>query len=959
MTAAVARAVPVMAREAERARALGLGSPAQIALCACVAAACACAVTQVNGYYVFVLANVALMAIVGVGLNVLIGFTGQVSFGHVGFYAIGAYAVAILTTRAGLSFWLAWPIATVLAAAAGAVLAQPALRAKGPYLAMITIAFGFIVEHGAIELRALTGGQNGLMNLPRPALVGFAGSERTVAVIAIASAAGALTLFRWLSLGAWGAAMRAVRDAEGAAESVGIDPTVVKTVAFAVSAALAGLAGGLFAPLSGFVTPSSFAFLQSILFVLVVMIGGAGSFAGPVVGAVIVGVLPELLASLEDYRLLFFGALLLVVLWIAPDGVVGLVRRTAARWRSHRRDAPAASIHAAAPMAAALRGHGQAAARTLAVSGLTMDFGGLRAVSDLSLTVPPAAITGLIGPNGAGKTTALNMLSGYYRPTAGTVALGDEALAGRRAFRIARSGVARTYQTSQLFGSLGVADNVALAHCRGRLGGLFSARTFRALLVRERAAALLAFCGYAGTPDALAADLPHVDRRLVEIARALATNPDALLLDEPAAGLSHDDKGRLGGLLRRIADAGIGVVLVEHDMHARHGDLRRGGRARRGQAARGRHAARHTRGRGVRDRPISASSDRPRSIRTQDAASAASAPEALGVGQLTAGYGAEPVLRDVDLQVRRGETVALLGANGAGKSTLMRALAGLHRPVGGGIHFEGRDLVPLAAERIAGLGVILVPEGRQVFPDLSVLDNLRLGAFLKPRNIDARIEAVLARFPRLRARLAQRAGLLSGGEQQMLALARGSDGASREFCSSTSFAGACAQGDRRVVRGARCAARRGDDRAARRSDGGTRTVARRSRLRNRFGPHRGGWQRAVDRARPRQLSEGVSRRLTSAGARPSAGSRRPSHRALGTRPSTKNSGFGRMAMRFAIRFDSAKNAAMPPMSQMSSSLKPWPRSDAKSSSSMSALCNATFSANASIAFCRGVMSALR
>ena len=345
------------------------------------------AATKVNGYYVFVLANVALMAIVGVGLNVLIGLTGQVSFGHVGFYAIGAYAVAILTTRAGFSFWLAWPVAHAARWRRGRTsLAQPALRVKGPYLAMITIAFGFIVEHGAVEMRALTGGQNGLMNLPRPALVGICrqrahGGRRRDRV-------GGRS--RWCcSAGSRSArgAPRCARSATAttAAESIGIDPMAVKTVAFAGLAALAGLAGGLFAPLSGFVTPSSFAFLQSILFVLVVMIGGAGSFAGPVVGAVIVGVLPEALASLEEYRLLFFGALLLVVLWVAPGrhrraGAANarpLARARSARGRdrSNVRGAATARAAGARPRRPRARSRSPDSRCT---------FGGLRAVSDLA-----------------------------------------------------------------------------------------------------------------------------------------------------------------------------------------------------------------------------------------------------------------------------------------------------------------------------------------------------------------------------------------------------------------------------------------------------------------------------------------------------------------------------------------------------------------------------------------------
>ncbi|MDM0077860.1 branched-chain amino acid ABC transporter ATP-binding protein/permease [Variovorax sp. J2P1-59] len=744
---------------------LGLGSRGQIAAVLVLLAAGLAAAAGVNGYYVFVLANVALLAIVGIGLNVLQGLTGQVSFGHVGFYAIGAYTVGILTTKAGWSFWAAWPVAAVLAGAMGALLALPALRVKGPYLAMITIAFGFIVEHSVVEMRDLTGGQNGIMGIAAPALFGV-GGEKAMAMLAIVTAGVALALFTWLSRGTWGAAMRAVRDSETAAESVGIDPLVVKTVAFAISAVAAGVAGGLFAPLSGFVTPSTFGFGQSILFVLVVVIGGSGSIAGPLVGAILVALLPEVLSSLEEYRLLFFGAMLLVVLWVAPDGAMGLWEKLRLRVVG----ATARPVPAWPAMAMPLREWSRSA---LVADRLSMQFGGVRAVSELGFATKPARITSLIGPNGAGKSTVLNMLSGFYRPTDGDFTLGGDSLCGLSSHAIARLGIARTYQTSQLFGSLGVEDNVVLAVSRGSLGLLFGASRFSAPDARAQARALLDFCGYRGHPDTPAADLPHVDKRLVEIARALATDPQVLLLDEPAAGLSRADKERLAGLLRQIAEAGVGVLLVEHDMElvmgishqvvvldaGQHlaagtpGEVQSDPRVR--QAYLGEDLAEHA----IRRRPAFPAD--------------ASSGEMLGVGSLIAGYGAEPVLHGIDLQVRSGEVVALLGANGSGKSTLMRSLAGLHRPVQGGIHLQGHELSHLAAELIVQRGLVLVPEGRQVFPELSVVDNIRLGAFRQPVDREARVEEMFQRFPRLRERQHQRAGLLSGGEQQMLAIARG------------------------------------------------------------------------------------------------------------------------------------------------------------------------------------------
>jgi ABC-type branched-subunit amino acid transport system ATPase component/ABC-type branched-subunit amino acid transport system permease subunit len=715
-----------------------------------------------NGYYVFIIANMALTAIVGIGLNVLIGLTGQVSFGHVGFYAIGAYAVAILTTTAKLSIWIALPVGALLAGVMGGILALPALRVRGPYLAMVTIAFGFMVEHGAVEWRAITGGQNGIMGVPPLTPFGINIGERSVALAGLALAA-LLTWMYWrLVASPLGRAMRAVKDTETAAESIGLNPVTLKAAAFAISAVCAGLAGGLFSPLSGFVTPSTFAFSQSILFVLVVMIGGAGTVAGPLVGALIVVLMPELLAGLAEYRLLFFGALMLVVLWIAPSGIVGAVARLLSR------KAPAQTGEADKGDLPSRNGLPE-----LRVEGLGITFGGVKAVSALDISARPGMITALIGPNGAGKTTVLNMLSGFYRPGTGSIALGAAALAGSPAWAVARAGIARTYQTSQLFGSLSVLDNLVVAQARGRVTPPFApGATRHHIAAAQRGAALARFVGYDGDLARTASDLPHVDRRLIEIARALATNPAVLLLDEPAAGLSSEDKGRLGKLLQRIAASGIAVVLVEHDMGLVMGIsqyvvvIDAGVRIAAGTPAEVQQSE------AVKKAYLGAGAGRPRAARS---AADSKGQRLLEVGKLGAGYGTTEVLQDIALTVREREMVAVLGANGAGKSTLMRALSGLIRPVSGGIDMDGRSLEHMPAHKVAALGMVLVPEGRQVFPELTVVDNIRLGAFLR-RDSDAverDVESMFVRFPRLKERMSQRAGLLSGGEQQMLAIARG------------------------------------------------------------------------------------------------------------------------------------------------------------------------------------------
>ncbi len=715
-----------------------------------------------NNYHLYLLTTAALTVIVGVGLNILFGLSGQVSFGHVGFYALGAYAAAILTTAAGWSFWLTLPVVVAVTGAIGGLLGLTALRVSGPYLAMVTIAFGFIIEFGAIEWKALTGGANGLMNIPHPLVFGYEFSDRAIAYTAVALTAAALIFYRRLAASAWGLAMRAVRDAEVAAGSLGVNPLVMRTLAFTISAVLAGLAGALFAPLTTFVSPSSFSFFQSILFLLVVIVGGAERLYGPLLGALVVIALPELLSGLAEYRVLFFGVLLLIVLWIAPTGIAGAIAsRFARRADTETVPTPAGALDLAA----------DAAPVELKVQGLGIAFGGLHAVSDLDFTAESGHITSIIGPNGAGKTTVLNLICGFYQPDAGSVRLGTEELAGKPAYRIARAGIARTFQTTQLFGKLTVLENLLVALQRGALGSPWRPLAGEASgSAIGQARALLEFVGYSGDVNRPAAALPHIDQRLVEIARALALKPRVLMLDEPAAGLGHADTHQLGGLLRKIADAGIAVVLIEHDMSlvmtiSDHVVVLDAGKriaagnvetVRRDPAV-----IKAYLGEGaLAAKPRAAGWKPPRD-------------DLLAAQKLGAGYGAAKVLENVDVEVNSGELVTVLGANGAGKSTLMRALAGLLRPVTGQVLFAGSEVMLFSAYQLARQGLVLVPEGRQVFPELSVIDNIRLGAYARG-DFDLReIDAMLKRFPSLERRKHNRAGLLSGGEQQMLAIARG------------------------------------------------------------------------------------------------------------------------------------------------------------------------------------------
>ncbi|MFN5120809.1 MAG: ATP-binding cassette domain-containing protein [Bradyrhizobium sp.] len=719
-----------------------------------------------DSYAVFLIATISLTAIACIGLNVLLGLAGQISLGHIGFMAIGAYTTVLLMEKAGWPYLAATAGAIVLVSIVGGLLALPALRVRGPYLAMVTIAFGFIVEHVTIEWRDLTGGGNGLMLSAPPSVFGYALSERSLAIAGIVLVFAGLFLFERLKRSGWGYAMRAARDTEVATRSLGIDLVQVRAVAFVISAAAMALAGALFAPLQGYISPSSFPFLQSVLLLFGVMVGGAGSALGPVIGAALVVLLPEALSDLAEYRLLAFGVLLFVVLRAAPSGIVGLVEQLAAKFRPARKPVAEPAIAAAHVDAAILETHNAAG---LDVTDLSISFGGVRAVQGVSFRAAPGAVGTDDAGDGAGKTSALNLLCGFYRPQAGTVMLGDRDVTGMTSHLLARVGVARTFQTTQLFGSLTILENILLAERVGRLGGLVSA--LRNAETEGFARLLLRFAGVDGDVDRLADSLSHGEKRLVEIARALALRPRILLLDEPAAGLSKGDKQRLTALLRRIADLGIAVIIVEHDMPMIMSlsdlivVLDGGKRIAIGDAT----AIRNdpaVRKAYLGDASPGEQSRAPRPARQGTA---------LEVKALDSFYGLSRALNGIDLVVAPGEAVAVLGANGAGKTTLMRSIAGLEPPRSiGEVRLAETRIDTMPAHVRARSGVVLVPEGRQVFPELTVKQNLELGAYArKGLDLDAEIEAMFVRFPRLKERIDQRAGLLSGGEQQMLAVARG------------------------------------------------------------------------------------------------------------------------------------------------------------------------------------------
>ena len=536
-----------------------------------------------SNYYLFLATLVGIYTIVAIGLNLLIGYLGQVSLGHAGFFAFGAYTAAMVgkalnnvdvLKATGLHLWGGLVLGLVVAAIVGAAVAYPALRVKGPYLAMVTIAFGIIVFSVLMEWTGFTGGPLGITAIPRLHVGGLPlrGTSFYVLVLGIL---GLVLIFQhhWI-LSPRGRSFLAVRQSEVAAAAVGVSVHGTKVLGFMLSAALAGLGGGLFAFHQAYISPDSFEFLQSVFFVLIVIFGGKATRLGPVVGALCLTFLPELLHRFAQFRLIVYGVLLVGVMYGLPQGVVGTVESWVARRRS-RRTSPLRpvdsdgqpDVHELTPARP-----GQPGVELLRLEQLRMRFGGLLAVDALDLVVHRASIHALIGPNGAGKTTVVNIVAGLYQPTGGRVVLEGEVVTGWPAYRMARAGVSRTFQNLQLFGQMTVLENVMcgfpLTHRAQLLSCALRTRALRAAeeRVRQHALILLREVGLSEQADTVATALPYGQQRVLEIARALALRPSLLLLDEPAAGLNAHEIDVINDLIQRIRGWGVTVLLIEHHM---------------------------------------------------------------------------------------------------------------------------------------------------------------------------------------------------------------------------------------------------------------------------------------------------------------------------------------------------------------------------------------------------------
>jgi ABC-type branched-subunit amino acid transport system ATPase component/ABC-type branched-subunit amino acid transport system permease subunit len=734
--------------------------------------------------------DVVVFALAVMGLNILVGWTGLVSFGHGAWFGIGAYAAALLQ-RHYLPGGMVLPaigamvIVALLSLVAGALI----LRRRGVYFSLLTMAFTAMLFSISFRWTDLTGGENGLGNVVR-----WESLNNPNSYYMVVGAVALLVLF-----GLWrlrrspvGTVLVAIRENEGRAGFIGYDTNRYKLLAFVLSASITGLAGVLSVYNHRFASadPINIAFSGELL--AMVVIGGMRSFLGPALGALFFILFREFLSIYTANWLLVFGLLFVSFIVFSPDGLIGIGRRLLAPFLAKPPEEGAAmsarKAGASGRIPARFIREVRSTGPVLQAEEMKKSFGRVKAVRGVSFAVEDRRLHALIGPNGAGKTTAFNLLSGMFPLDSGHVMLDGQRVDGMAPHAITRAGLGRSFQITNLFPGLSVEENIRLA-VQARHAARFSLwRDTRGIAdLNEDTTELLRWTGMAGVEQAEAGSLSYGGQRLLDMGLALATRPRILLLDEPLAGLAAAERERVGDLIKTLS-ADIPVLLVEHDIDRVFrmadrvtvmadgevlvdggvADARDDARVQAVYLGSGSHAL----------------AEKPRPSAVKDA-------PMLALEKVNTFYGKSHILNDVTLTVRQNEVVALLGRNGAGKSTLLKTLIGTARAASGRISLAGEEISGLTPDKVARRGVGFVPQGRALFSGMTVGENLGLGRLkrLTGAGVHWEEERVLQYFPRLRERWNVAADRLSGGEQQMVAVARALSGDTRLLLLDEPFEG--------------------------------------------------------------------------------------------------------------------------------------------------------------------------
>jgi branched-chain amino acid transport system ATP-binding protein len=736
--------------------------------------------------------EVVIFAIACMSLNVLVGTTGLTSFGHGAWFGLAAYAAALAQQH-----WFPGSMVLPLLFGLGVVMAIALafgyliLRRRGVYFSLLTLAMSAMLYSVAFRWTALTGGENGLGGIARPVFAGFEleSAQSYYGLVACIAMLAGIVLWRF-HRSPLGTVLVAIRENEQRARFLGYPTNHYKLIAFVLSTTLTGLAGVLLLYKNRMTSaePISVAFSGELL--AMVIIGGMRSFVGPAIGALFFVIFRDYLSSLTENWLLYFGLLFVGFIVFSPDGLVGLYARVTAPFRKKQINDAAMTSRQAGGTALPdfLKPPPGQALPVLEVRGLRKRFGGIQAVQGIDFTVTDRTLHALIGPNGAGKTTAFNLISGLFTPDQGSIRLQGQSIAGLSPEEITRAGIGRSFQITNLFPALTVSENVRLAvQARDpkRFGFWINASALQR--VNEESSAIVRTMGLGGVEGAEASSLSYGGQRLLDMSLALATKPRVLLLDEPLAGLAALERHRVGDLIKQISND-IPVLLVEHDIDRVFAladavtVMNEGAVLVDGGVDDARNSRR------VQEVYIGSGSQ---AVAGRHRESAALDRELLRLDGVNTYYGKSHILRDVSFQVAEREIVALLGRNGAGKSTLLKTIVGIVPPASGQISLGGVAMANDTSAEITRRGISYVPQGRGLFSGMTVAENLELGR-MRRRNGQGAFweeERIFEFFPRIRERWRSPADFLSGGEQQMVAVARALSGDTRVLLLDEPFEG--------------------------------------------------------------------------------------------------------------------------------------------------------------------------
>lgn len=724
---------------------------------------------------------VVFLAIAVLGLNMLMGYTGLVSFGHGAWFGIGAYAAAICQ-RNWFNDQIIIPIlfAMLFVAVISAVVGALMLRRRGVYFALMTLALSALTYTISFRWTAMTGGEDGLGGLQRGSLLGI-DLDNALAYygfVAIVALGVLYTLLR-VTRSPFGHVLVAIRENQERATFQGYSVQRYKLGVFVLSATITALAGAL----SGFqhyiVTAEATSVEMSGELMAMVVIGGMHNILGPAIGVLFYIVFRELFSIWTGDWLFWFGLIFVAFVMYSPGGLVGIWSVVKNRLRPAPEVSAAMSrrkIYEGLPLPGFLCPEPRKGP-VLEVDGIVKNFGGYTAVDKVDLQVDSGQIHALIGPNGAGKTTTFNLISGMFTPNEGSVRLNGQSVGGLPPNQITAKGLARSFQITNLFEGLSIYENLRLsaqAQHSGRFNFWRDIDSYPE--IHSDTEELMRFLGLEGIEDIKGGDLSYGGQRLVDLGIALASRPQILLLDEPLAGLAATERERVSKLVTTVA-ANIPVLIVEHDIDRVLSFSNTVTVMNEGAVliSAGPEVIRNDK----RVQEIYTGTGTPL-VTGRSSAQDGPAPVLLKVEGINTFYGKSHILNDASLEIRKGEIVALLGRNGAGKSTFLKSLSGLVQAASGSIQFEGKELVGMAAPDIARMGIGYVPQGRGLFAGMTVGENLSLGRLARATDGSTGVvwseEKILEMFPRLAERYNTHADFLSGGEQQMLAVARALSG---------------------------------------------------------------------------------------------------------------------------------------------------------------------------------------